>query len=58
MLYEGDWEQGERIIEGCERRSRDRRKNRGEVLSVKGTWLDFETQMPLLLFEERLGVVF
>jgi len=57
-IYEGDWEQGARIIQAGERRSGDRRKNRREVLSVEGTWLDLKTQVCLWLSEERLGGVF
>jgi hypothetical protein len=49
---------GERIIPACERRGRYRRREVGEVSSVKRKWLDFETQLSLWLSEERLGGVF
>ena len=57
-ICEGDWEQGEGIIPAGERRIRDRRETGVRYCQWKGKWLDFETQVCLWLFEERLGVVF
>lgn len=45
--YESNWVHGERIIEADERRSGDGKKDLGEVSSVNGRWLDFETQVSL-----------